>query len=219
MRSAFWSTIKCGSVRQMESGTGGRPRGRPRSIDRNAVLERAMQAFWRLGYDGASLNDLTEATGVSRPTLYAAYGDKVDLFMAALDRYGHTYGTAPVQAFLAESDIRAAVTAFLRVSAEGNTEPSMPTGCLIACCAATAAETNPLVRQKLAAMTAPAMELLAGRFEEELKAGELGASRSPWDRAELLIDMMYAQAIRARTGQTRAELLADLPNRVRAVVE
>ena len=60
--------------------------GRPRAFDINGALDRALQVFWRKGYEGASLSDLTKAVGVNRPSLYAAFGDKRALFRKALDR-------------------------------------------------------------------------------------------------------------------------------------
>ena len=62
--------------------------GRPRAFDTDAALEKAMMVFWHKGYDGASLTDLTDAMGINRPSLYAAYGNKEQLFRKALDRYG-----------------------------------------------------------------------------------------------------------------------------------
>src|SRR5690242_13288835 len=67
-------------------GGEGRRRGRPRSFDPDAVLEKARAVFWNLGYAAASLDDLAAATGLNRPSLYAAFGDKRALYLAALDR-------------------------------------------------------------------------------------------------------------------------------------
>src|ERR1700686_5925300 len=61
--------------------------GRPRSFDLDQALDAAMQVFWRNGYEGASLSALTQAMGINRPSLYAAFGDKETLFRKALDRY------------------------------------------------------------------------------------------------------------------------------------
>src|SRR5580658_9387337 len=61
--------------------------GRPRSFDINRALDRALVVFWRKGYEGTSVSDLTKAVGVNRPSLYAAFGDKETLFRKALDRY------------------------------------------------------------------------------------------------------------------------------------
>lgn len=67
-------------------------RGRPRSFDKEAALERAMEVFWRLGYEGASMTDLTAAMGIASPSLYAAFGSKEALFRQALDHYRATEG-------------------------------------------------------------------------------------------------------------------------------
>src|SRR5258706_15799806 len=71
-----------------------KPRGRPRSFDRDTALERAMEVFWRFGFEGASLHDLTEAMGINPPSLYAAFGDKEGLFLEAVERYQAKRGDA-----------------------------------------------------------------------------------------------------------------------------
>src|SRR5213594_2671193 len=63
------------------------PKGRPREFDIEKALDRAMEVFWRKGYEGASLPDLTKAMGINRPSMYAAFGNKEALFRRALDRY------------------------------------------------------------------------------------------------------------------------------------
>src|SRR5437763_13880440 len=61
--------------------------GRQRAFDTDRALDRALEVFWRKGYEGASLADLTKAMGINRPSLYAAFGSKEELFRKALDRY------------------------------------------------------------------------------------------------------------------------------------
>jgi AcrR family transcriptional regulator len=73
----------------MKSKTAAAQPGRPRAFDPDAALERAMHVFWGKGYEGASLSDLTRAMGINRPSLYAAFGDKEQLFRKVLDRYVH----------------------------------------------------------------------------------------------------------------------------------
>ncbi|WP_280367773.1 TetR/AcrR family transcriptional regulator [Nocardia abscessus] len=63
------------------------PGGRPRGFDIDSALDRALEVFWRYGYEGAALSDLTAAMGVNRPSLYAAFGSKAELFDRALERY------------------------------------------------------------------------------------------------------------------------------------
>ena len=64
-----------------------KPRGRPREFDREAALERAIDVFWRHGYEATSMSDLTAAMGINPPSLYAAFGDKEKLFLEAVERY------------------------------------------------------------------------------------------------------------------------------------
>ena len=71
----------------MKSKTAAAQRGRPRAFDPDAALERAMHVFWAKGYEGASLSDLTRAMRINRPSLYAAFGNKEQLFRKVLDRY------------------------------------------------------------------------------------------------------------------------------------
>src|SRR5882757_8313605 len=69
-----------------------KPAGRPRSFELDKALDSALQVFWRKGYEGASLSDLTTAMGINRPSLYAAFGDKEALFRKVLDRYAEGPG-------------------------------------------------------------------------------------------------------------------------------
>src|SRR5256885_4867094 len=96
--------------------------GRPRAFDVDLALDRALQVFWRKGYEGASLSDLTQAMGINRPSLYAAFGDKEMLFRKALDRYA-SGPAAYVSEALKESTARAAIERLLREAAYSLTNP------------------------------------------------------------------------------------------------
>lgn len=194
---------------------GPRTKGRPPTIDRVAALDAAILTFWEKGYEGASLTDLTDAMQLSRPSLYSAFGDKAALFDAGLVRFAETIGGAPMAAFEAAPDIEQAVRAFLKASAEGNTEKGRPTGCLIACCAPAAAGTDRDVRERLRALQTGTLERLERRLRSETG---LPASPTPAERASLMLDFINAQAIRARAGASRAELIAGLEPRVKAVL-
>ncbi len=207
--------MQIGKIMAKPSSPARRGKGRPPSIDRIAALDAAVLTFWEKGYEGASLTDLTNAMNLSRPSLYSGFGDKAQLFDAALMRYAQTIGSAPMAAFEAEPDISKAVRAFLSEAAAGNTTPGNPCGCLIGCCAATAAESDPNVRRRLNQLLSDTQSRLAKRFEAEPKLPGHFSARS---RAAMMLDFMNAQAIRARSGATQDELMEDLDMKVHAVL-
>ena len=192
-----------------------RSRGRPISIDKMSVLDAAMLTFWEKGYEGASLTDLTQTMKISRPSLYSGFGDKADLFDAALVRYAKTIGSVPLVAFEEEREIDKAVHIFLSASAKGNTHVNYPRGCLIVCCATSTAETAPKVRERLKYLYLELQKRLIKRFDVETG---LSAHISSLQRAVMMIDLATGQAIRARLGWTEEELLKDVEIRVRSVL-
>src|SRR5881397_2597277 len=105
------------------------PAGRPRSFDLDKALDAALQVFWQKGYEGASLSDLTEAMGINRPSLYAAFGNKEALFRKVLDRY-FAGPAAYVREALQEPTARAVVERLLLGAAESHSDPRHPQGCL-----------------------------------------------------------------------------------------
>lgn len=106
-------------------------RGRRRTFDIDEALDRALAVFWRDGFQGASLTDLTAAMGINKPSLYAAFGDKEQLYLKALERYaGMTLGTH-LGALREEADARLALERFLRRIARTMTDPALPGGCFV----------------------------------------------------------------------------------------
>src|SRR3954466_14672758 len=106
------------------------PRGRPRAFDVDEALDKALKVFWRKGYEGATLPDLTRAMGINRPSLYAAFGSKEALFRKVIDRY--VEGPASyVRAALAEPTARAVAERLLAGTIDVVTDRHNPRGCLI----------------------------------------------------------------------------------------
>src|SRR5271170_6846402 len=103
--------------------------GRPRAFDVERALRRAMQVFWRKGYLGTSLADLTHAMGINRPSLYAAFGNKKALFRKALDRYAKGPSSYLGEA-LQEPTARAVIERLLRGVVDLLTDPRTPPTCL-----------------------------------------------------------------------------------------
>src|SRR4051812_21366670 len=130
-------------------------RGRPRGFDVDRALDRALELFWRKGYEGTSLPDLTGAMGINRPSLYAAFGNKEQLFRKALDRYAEG-PAAYVREALDEPTARAVAERLLGGTADLLTDPRHPGGCLTVQGALACGEAAESVRRELAARRAAA---------------------------------------------------------------
>lgn len=180
-------------------------RGRPRAFDLDDVLDKAVQVFWQHGFEGSSLDDLTGAMGLNRPSLYAAFGDKEALFLQCLARYSATVGGRAMQALHEPPTAREAVAAFLRQSVINATSPDGPRGCLVGSVAA-AVDLDSVRQVALAGMTGAE---LAKRLQAAVDAGELPADFPVRSRARRLADSSMSLALRARAGAPREELLED----------
>src|SRR4051794_23528580 len=104
-------------------------RGRPRAFDADAALGRAVEVFWRHGYEGTSLADLTEAMGINRPSLYAAFGNKEELFRRVVARYAQEE-MAYAREALARPTAYGVIETFLRANVDALTHTDHPPGCL-----------------------------------------------------------------------------------------
>ena len=193
--------------------------GRPRKFDQDEALSGAVEVFWAKGFDGTSLDDLTKAMGINRPSLYATFGDKQALFLAALEQYGKGIGTDPLRAFDAAPDAKVAVQAFLETALKNNTRAGPAAkGCLFACCATTVAEENPEVQAFLKNGMLSAEKHLQDGLDRFKKRGDLPQSYPTAAKARLMMDMMQGQAFRARAGEAQEKLLADLPERLAEII-
>ena len=106
------------------------PRGRPREFNIEQALSQAMNLFWQQGYQRTSLDDLSKKMGVTKPSLYAAFGDKEQLFLKAFDRYSQVYGGRVRQAVAAQTDVCEAVKAYLNTTADILSDVDNPAGCM-----------------------------------------------------------------------------------------
>jgi AcrR family transcriptional regulator len=179
--------------------------GRPRSFDIDRALDRALRVFWRKGYEGASLSDLTKAVGVNRPSLYAAFGDKEALFRKVLDRYLNG-PAAYTQEALKEPTVRAVVERLLRGAADLNTAPRNPAGCLTVQGALACSEAADSIRQELAAYRAAGEAALRRRFQRAKSEGDLPATVNPADLARYVATIVYGMAVQAAGGASRDQL-------------
>ena len=104
-----------------------RPRGRPRSFDETAALEKATQVFWSKGYDGVTIDDLVAGMGVGRPSLYAVFGDKRTIFLRVLRAYAEAKGASALRRRSSRRrGLRDSIAGFLRYAVESATEKKDP---------------------------------------------------------------------------------------------
>ncbi|WP_404870618.1 TetR/AcrR family transcriptional regulator [Kitasatospora griseola] len=178
--------------------------GRPRAFDLEDGLERAMQVFWRHGYEGTALSDLTAAMGINRPSLYAAYGNKEALFRQCLDHY-HRGPARHVREALDEPTGRAVAEHLLRGTVAAVTHEESP-GCLLVHGALATGEGSAAVRADTAARRAEGRAALRARLEQAAEAGELAPGTDPAVLADYLTTLTHGLAVRASDG-TPAEHL------------
>ncbi len=181
------------------------PKGRPREFDVDLALDRALRVFWRRGYEGATLPDLTEAMGINRPSLYAAFGSKEELFRKALDRYVEG-PAAYVREALNEPTARAVADRLLGGAIDLLTDRRNPRGCLVVQGALACGETAESVRRELAARRAAREVALRQRFESARADGDLSAEAEPADLARYVVTVMRGMAVQAAGGATREDL-------------
>jgi AcrR family transcriptional regulator len=179
--------------------------GRPREFDPDQALDTALHVFWRRGYEGASISDLTEAMGITKPSLYAAFGNKEELFRKALDRYVDGPG-GYVQVALAKPTAREVVEHMLFEAADAVTDPNNPPGCLAVQGALTCGEAAESIKQELMARRAQGETDLRQRFARAVAEGDLPADADAADLARYLSAVLQGMAVQAAGGATRAQL-------------
>ncbi len=180
-------------------------RGRPRNFDMDQALDRALDVFWRKGYEGATLCDLTEAMGINPPSLYAAFGNKEGLFCKVLDRYAEMHASV-VREALAQPKARDGIAALFRGTADSLTDKSNPAGCLLVQGIAGAGEHAQCIRDELTARRAAGEKTIRERLKQAKKEGELPEDASPATLARYVATVMQGMAVQAAGGATRAEL-------------
>jgi AcrR family transcriptional regulator len=190
------------------------PIGRPREFDASEAIDKAMLVFWRKGYEGTSIADLTEALGITRPSLYAAFGNKEQLFRTVLDRYDE--GTAEfLSPSLNLSTARDVAEGLLRGAANFHARPANPPGCLMVHGALVGSDESDPLRQETRNRRARLREAIRKRLERALVEGDLPEGAEPGALARYIVAVMRGMAVEAASGAKGSDLhqIVDLAMR------
>ena len=179
--------------------------GRPRCFCEETVLDAAMRVFWEKGYEGASLTELTEAMGINRPSLYAAFGDKAALFQRAMERY--VAGPAGyVQKALAETTAREVVEALLRGAVEMLGDPGNPRGCMsVQGALACGVDAEP-VKEMLVEWRRQGEAAIQKRLKRAAAEGDLPEGVSAKDLGRYVSTVLTGLGVQAASGASKAEM-------------
>jgi AcrR family transcriptional regulator len=196
---------------------GGEPAkiGRPRAFDVDLALDRALHLFWRKGYEGTSLSDLTKAMRINRPSLYAAFGNKETLFRKTLDRYSKG-PTAFSHDALRAPTARAVVERLLRGTVDLLTDRRTPRGCLIVQSALACGDAADSIRQELASRREAGEAALRRRFQRAKREGDLPSKTDPADLARYITTVMHGMAVLGAGNATRPQLLRVMETALQA---
>jgi AcrR family transcriptional regulator len=186
-----------------------RRRGRPRQYDPDRALADAAAMFWKQGYGGTSLDDLVAATGMNRPSLYAAFGDKGDLYLKTLQRYQRKSRTKTIELLADRPSLRVFLTRFydgaLEIYRAGDEDAR---GCYSISTAPAQATVDPAIREFLDDSIRGTDAFLAGVIGEARERGEIAANVNPAALAQIATATLHTIAVRSRVGASRKQLKA-----------
>ncbi len=183
-------------------------RGRPRAYEPDVALGKALDLFRKEGFAATSLDDLSAATGMNRPSLYGAFGDKRELFIKSYQRYREDARAAMAGIFRDELPIRQRLARIYAVALDIYLSGDSPRGCFTVMTAASEAVSDPEIRAMVLEGLAELDKAFAACFRRAKEKGELPASADPAVLAQIASATIHTIAIRARAQTPRKELEA-----------
>lgn len=190
-------------------------RGRPREFDLELALDAAIEVFWRQGYAGTTLDDLTRAMGIRRSSLYAAFGNKEETFKRAVARYA-SVEMAYVDEALDQQTARAVAEHYVRSNVLAITDPTKPPGCLSIQGGLSASTTDQRIVHFLNFSRSAGEARFAERFARAIDEGDLTCHEDPVDLARYLNTITSGLAVQAAGGATRPALTRVAERALRA---
>ncbi|WP_431223140.1 TetR/AcrR family transcriptional regulator [Serratia sp. L9] len=182
-------------------------RGRPKQFDRAQALDRALDLFWRHGYESTSMADLVEVTAAKAPTLYAEFGNKEGLFRASVERYLSRYAECYNQLLQQDLPIAEIVEAYIRTSAQVFTDPGNPSGCFMVCASAALSASSDDLAEMLRRKHHMQETNLQACFDRKVREGELLTDTDTALLAKYIICIIEGMSVQAREGASREDLL------------
>jgi len=180
--------------------------GRPRAFDMDTALQKALEVFWLKGYEGASLPDLCEAMGINKPSLYAAFGNKEQLFLKAIELYENRPCAFFYPALALPSSYQV-IEHMLHGAARANADPNNPPGCVVVQGALACSESAASVKQALIDKRQQGEIALRERLEKAISEGDLPADANPAALARYIGAVLQGMAIQATSGACTADLM------------
>ncbi|HEX7656767.1 MAG TPA: TetR/AcrR family transcriptional regulator [Sphingomonas sp.] len=180
-------------------------KGRPREFDVDEALAAALNVFWSKGYEGASLTDLTEAMGITRPSLYAAFGNKESLFRKALDLYEQEK-LAYMRGALEAPTAKGVAERLLRGSLANQCSDCEPKGCLGVISSVACGAEAEAIREEVIKRRQSSHKALVDRFEQAKRDGDLSADADIDGLTGYLFAVMQGMAVQAGAGAKREDL-------------
>ena len=206
LRNQIFKLHKLPKAPPSKTGNSSNRPGRPREFDHDVVLDKVMETFWAHGYDATSVSLLESKTGLAAPSLYAAFGNKQQLFQKSVEHYREL--TKPIH-YNARKQPRSWLVAkhLLEGLVEFFTTVGNPKGCLVVLGAVSSGTSSDAISNYLVGIRSKMVVDYAVRFERSIKEGDLPADTDPYALANYLITLDCGLALQSKVGYTKADLL------------
>jgi TetR/AcrR family transcriptional regulator, copper-responsive repressor len=194
-------------VQQLASSAEPKRRGRPRAYQPEVALARALDVFWKEGFAATSLDDLSAATGMNRPSLYGAFGDKRELYIKSYEAYRDRARARMGEAFAADLPLREMLERIYAIALDMYLSgKDGPRGCFTVMTATSEAVFDPAIREMVITGLVETDRFFARIFRRAQERGQLAASVDPQVLAQLASATLHTIAVRARAQVPRADL-------------